>query len=92
MEEQDGMPPAYEDDWLRHLFEAKFATRHPTHSVLASSTMSDNKKQEKDFTSEVDALLPETASLAKVVRSLAEYFVRVDDSSRQESYKKHLTN
>ncbi|GAW04386.1 26s proteasome non-atpase regulatory subunit 12 [Lentinula edodes] len=64
-EQFDGMPPAYEDDWLRHLFEVKFATRHLTHSVLASSTMSDNKKQEKDFTSEVDALLPETASLAK---------------------------
>ncbi|KAJ3734633.1 hypothetical protein DFJ43DRAFT_1130442 [Lentinula guzmanii] len=27
--------------------------------------MSDNKKQEKDFTSEVDTLLPETSSLAK---------------------------
>lgn len=28
--------------------------------------MSEQKKQERDFTPEVDALLPETASLAKV--------------------------
>jgi 26S proteasome regulatory subunit N5 len=29
--------------------------------------MSDNKKQERDFTPEVDSILPEAASLAKVV-------------------------
>ena len=29
-------------------------------------TMSDNKKQERDFTPEVDAILPETTSLAQV--------------------------
>lgn len=28
--------------------------------------MSDNKKQEKDFTAEVDALLPEADKIAKV--------------------------
>lgn len=28
--------------------------------------MSDNKKQERDFTPEVDALLPEATALAKV--------------------------
>ena len=46
----------------------KTATRHfhfPS-SCTFSSIMSDNKKQEKDFTPEVDALLPEAESLVKV--------------------------
>jgi len=31
--------------------------------------MADNKKQEKDFTKEVDALLPEADALVKVTRN-----------------------
>jgi hypothetical protein len=48
------------------------ATRHRDwiHNTHTSSThkfnMSDNKKQEKDYTKEVDALLPEAAALIKV--------------------------
>ena len=46
------------------------ATRHSatTHSAFWSHIMADNKKQEKDFTVEVDTLLPDAASLAKVGR------------------------
>lgn len=48
------------------------ATRHRdwAHRLHTSSTpnyiMSDNKKQEKDFTKEVDALLPEAEAIIKV--------------------------
>lgn len=38
----------------------------PTSSTLYTYTMADPKKQEKDYTKEVDALLPEVQSLAKV--------------------------
>ena len=38
----------------------------PTSTTLSSYTMADPKKQEKDFTKEVDSLLPEVQSLAKV--------------------------
>ncbi|KAF7347622.1 26S proteasome non-ATPase regulatory subunit 12 [Mycena venus] len=43
------------------------ATRHfpALHSSAWTYIMSDNKKQERDFTPEVDAILPEAASLAK---------------------------
>ena len=42
------------------------ATRHFTNSVSWSYIMADNKKQERDFTVEVDALLPVAESIAKV--------------------------
>lgn len=43
----------------------------PPSSIFTSPSnrnryMADQKKQEKDFTSEVDAILPETTTLAKV--------------------------
>jgi 26S proteasome regulatory subunit N5 len=44
------------------------ATRHfsTVHSASWSFIMADNKKQERDFTIEVDALLPDAQSIAKV--------------------------
>lgn len=46
------------------------ATRHLNQRTLNSASwryiMADNKKQEKDFTSEVDVLLPEAESVAQV--------------------------
>lgn len=48
------------------------ATRHFVQRTHKSASwiyiMADNKKQEKDFTKEVDAILPEAASLAKARR------------------------
>lgn len=41
----------------------------PSNALLYTpwnSTMSDNRKQEKDFTPEVDAILPEATSLVQV--------------------------
>ncbi|EEB93958.1 hypothetical protein MPER_07318, partial [Moniliophthora perniciosa FA553] len=37
------------------------------HSFNSISIMSDNKKQERDFTPEVNTLLPEAESLTKVI-------------------------
>jgi len=44
------------------------ATRHcaPFHSPSWSYIMADNKKQERDFTVEVDTLLPDAESVARV--------------------------
>ena len=42
------------------------STWHPLPSPFITLTMADPKKQEKDFTKEVDALLPEARSLAEV--------------------------
>ena len=39
---------------------------HTPPTTLSTHTMADPKKQEKDFTKEVDALLPEVQSLAQV--------------------------
>ena len=39
---------------------------HPSPTSLTTPTMADPKKQEKDFTKEVDTLLPEARTLAKV--------------------------
>ena len=49
-----------------------FATRHrdwlanPSNSSPKNYNMADNKKQEKDFTKEVDALLPDADATIKV--------------------------
>lgn len=60
-----------EDDWLRNLRAANGRKVSDARREQASflNTMSDNKKQEKDFTPEVTALIPEAESLVKVQAS-----------------------
>jgi hypothetical protein len=61
--------------WKLQITDNNTSTRHRKRELIGRSThtpslpafiMSDNKKQEKDFTKEVDALLPEAEALAKV--------------------------
>jgi hypothetical protein len=53
--------------------------------------MSDNKKQERDFTSEVDAILPQTTNLAKV-RGPFKYILSYIDFHSPENFKMPLTS
>ena len=63
--------PVAVERWVPKL-KARTITRNNATRHLALDSpgqkyiMSDNKKQERDFTPEVDALLPDAASLAKV--------------------------
>ena len=55
-----------------HLFSYPHFTPSCTRPTLyRPHDMADPKKQEKDYTKEVDALLPETRTLAKVRRVIA---------------------
>ena len=55
-----------------HLFSYPHFTPSCTRPTLyRPHDMADPKKQEKDYTKEVDALLPETKTLAKVRRVIA---------------------
>lgn len=56
--------------------------------------MSDNKKQEKDFTPEVDSLLPEADKLVKVRPTMCTTIASLnsDITTRLANYKRLLTS
>ena len=74
---REGGPEVTVSTWLKGLqtSDNNTATRHRDwiakfqSTAAYSYTMADNKKQERDFTKEVDALLPEADALIKVPRS-----------------------
>lgn len=57
-----------ETTWLRECQTAinNTATRHLRHIPRTAATMADNKKQEKDFTKDVDELLSQVDPVVKV--------------------------
>jgi len=56
----------------RHRRDLHWLTSPSNHWSSESYNMADNKKQEKDFTKEVDALLPEADATIQVLQSFNE--------------------
>lgn len=73
---EDGVKRQIETEWLSQCQTRvnKVATRHCSRSLQDSQAqrniMTDNRKQEKDFTKEVDELLPLADATAKVIQSI----------------------